>query len=117
MQTIADRFPYFEVQFTKDGQIHDHTEVDQLLAFAGQGGATDLFVVSHGWNNDMGGARQFAVFGILWPSKKFADEDQIPSGAASLAAPATGEAELTTKLEELKGFFDNPAADDVLSKA
>jgi len=142
MQTIADRFPYFEVQFTKDGQIHDHTEVDQLLAFAGQGGATDLFVVSHGWNNDMGearqlykelfervrdeidgdrpsgiGARQFAVFGILWPSKKFADEDQIPSGAASLAAPATGEAELTTQLEELKGFFDNPAADDVLSKA
>lgn len=144
MQTIADRFPYFEVQFTKDGQVNDATEVDQLLAFVGQGqgSVTDLFVISHGWNNDMGEARQlykelfehvrdeidgdrpsgiaarkFAVFGVLWPSKKFADDDQIPSGAASFGAPEPGEAELAAQLEELKGFFDNPAADAVLNEA
>ncbi|PYT09228.1 MAG: hypothetical protein DMF60_02975 [Acidobacteria bacterium] len=142
MQTLANLFPYFEVQFTKDGNVNDQAEVDQLLDFLGQGAVTDLFVVSHGWNNDMNearglyqelfssvrdeidgdrppaiAAREFAVIGILWPSKKFADEDAIPSGAASLAAPEADEAELIGQLEELKGFFDNNDDDALLSRA
>ncbi|MGQ0593070.1 MAG: hypothetical protein ACT4QB_10585 [Gammaproteobacteria bacterium] len=142
MQTIVDRFPYFEVKFTKEGEVHDEAEVDRLLDSVGQGNVTDLFAISHGWNNDMSearglykelfervrdeidadrpsgiGRRKFGVFGILWPSKKFADEDQIPSAAASLAAPEAGEAELTAQLEELKGFFDNPDADALLDQA
>jgi hypothetical protein len=131
-----------EAQFTKDGDVNDQAEVDQLLDFLGQGAVTDLFVVSHGWNNDMIEARglyqelfssvrdeingdrppgiairRFAVFGILWPSKKFADEDDIPSGAASLAAPEADGAELIAQLEELKGFFDNRDDDALLSRA
>ena len=142
MQTIADFFPYFEVQFTKKGEVNDPAEVNQLLDFLGQGDVTDILVISHGWNNDMtearglykeffervrdeissdrpGGiaARKFAVFGILWPSKKFADEDQIPSGAASLAAPEADTAELISQLDTLKGFFDNSDADLLLSRA
>lgn len=142
MQTIADLFPYFEVQFTKEGVVNDQAEVDQLLDFLAQGEVTDILVVAHGWNNDMKearalyqelfghvrdeingdkpsgiAARKFAVFGILWPSKKFADEDDIPSGAASLAAPEADSAELIAQLEELKGFFDNNDDDALLSRA
>lgn len=142
MATLADFFPYFEVQFTKDGEVNEPAEVQQLLDFVSQGNTTDLFAVSHGWNNDMPEARQlyeelfervrdeilgdrptgigdrkFAVFGILWPSKKFADEEDIASGAASLAAPEPDTATLVKQLEDLKGFFDNPRANDILTKA
>jgi len=102
-------FPYFEVQFTKDGKVHDPAEAQKVVDFAGGGGVTDLFVIAHGWNNDMADARslyagffarlrqevdaarvpgaagrQFGVLGILWPSKKFAEKELIPSGAAGL---------------------------------
>lgn len=142
MQTIADFFPYFEVQFTKDGAVNDQAEVDQLLDFLGQGTVSDVFVVCHGWNNDMNearvlyqnlfarvrdevegdrpagiGSRKFAVFGVLWPSKKFADEDDIPSGAASLGAPEPDGAELIAQLQKLKGFFDNHDGDSILTRA
>ena len=69
-------------------------------------------MISHGWNNDMSDARDlyarflaavrararqsaacrglrrgpFAVMAVLWPSKKFADEELIPSGAAALGS-------------------------------
>jgi hypothetical protein len=67
------------------------------------GNITDLFVISHGWNNNMEEARslyksffaqirteinnnrpagieqrKFAVLGILWPSMKFAEKELIP---------------------------------------
>ena len=32
-------------------------------------------------------ARKFAVLGVLWPSKKFAEEELIPSGAAAAGSP------------------------------
>jgi hypothetical protein len=57
MPNVAE-FPYFEVQFTKGSRVHDQSEVDQLLDFLGQGTTTDLFVISHGWNNHMKEARE-----------------------------------------------------------
>src|SRR5215212_5541775 len=108
MQDLAG-FRCFEVQFTRDGQVFDPHEVDDLLSFFDQATTTDLFVIAHGWNNDMAAARQlyanffgrvramfdaghvpgletrsFAVLAVLWPSKKFAAEDLIPSGAAAV---------------------------------
>jgi hypothetical protein len=44
-------FTHFPVEFTKRGRIFDPTQVDALLA--GLSACTDLFVVSHGWNNDV----------------------------------------------------------------
>lgn len=64
---------------------------------------TDLVLFSHGWNNDLADARKlysdlftalapfvaamsgrkFAAAAILWPSKKFTDEDLIPGGGAA----------------------------------
>lgn len=141
METISD-FPYFEVQFNKEGAIHDQEEVRQALEFLSKRKVTDLFVISHGWNNDMEearalydnffasmraelnnnrpaglGPREFAILGILWPSKKFADEDLIASGAASVGMAISEEEEMRKRLESFKGVFDHPDADARLERA
>lgn len=140
MQTTAG-FPYFEVQFNKEGSIHDDTEVKLLLDFMNEGTVTDLFVISHGWNNNLEDARKlykaffgqvraeidssrlpklqqrnFAVLGILWPSMKFEDAALIASGATSIGATQPGD-ELRQQLDLLKGVFDNPEADILLERA
>jgi hypothetical protein len=84
-------------------------QLQDLLAAAGR--STDVLVLAHGWNNDMadaralyallrdrleaqlpsvGGAagRSFTLAGFLWPSKKFADKDLIPGGAAAAGGGA-----------------------------
>ncbi len=147
-------FPYTEVQFTRDGHVHDVTDVDRLFAMASTAKVTDLLIVSHGWNNDMDQARRlyagllrhisaqlhsnavpgaagrtFGVAAVLWPSKKFADKELIPSGAASLddlvdktalaeqvddLAAALGEADAKQRLEAIKPLLprleDDPDA-------
>jgi hypothetical protein len=134
-------FPYFEVQFDKEGNVFDQSEVDKVLDFVSQHTASDLFVMSHGWNNDMNEARglyknffdrvndiagsgqvpgiesrKFAVLGILWPSKKFAEEELIASGAAGINSAVTV-AFLQKQLDNLKGVFDKPDADADIEKA
>lgn len=117
-------FPQFEVEFTKRGQIHDHRQLDSALDAIS--GLTDLFVLSHGWNNDMRDARllyenllksvddvigfgvvpgiagrNIGVLRIFWPSKKFADDELIPGGGAA-SATAENDASLSAVLESLK---------------
>jgi hypothetical protein len=141
MESIAD-FPFFPVEFTKDGEVANQAQADAVLAGLQATQATDLIVLSHGWNNDMADARdlyqrflaevrplldgpqpalnlstrRFAVLGILWPSKKFAEAELIPSGAASLDSPITNDM-LKAELERLKGTFDAPDADEKLTQA
>jgi hypothetical protein len=124
-------FPYFEVQFTKDGTPVDQGEIDRLGdAMAPVG---DLIVISHGWNNDMADARslyenlvaqiasmmpkvagvagrRFAVAGVLWPSKKFAEEDLIPGGAAAMTTGIVTEDSLAAQLDVLKDFVGDANA-------
>jgi len=134
-------FPYFEVQFTKKGDVFKSAEEKELIDFVKQGGTTDLFVISHGWNNDMADARNlydrlfkwvrhvldsaripgasnrsYAILAVLWPSKKFADDELIPSGAAGARSPI-GVAELRKQLDNLRGAFDAPKADQKLTRA
>lgn len=140
MQNLSG-FPYFEVEFNKQGAAHDQDQVKALTDFLATGSASDLFVISHGWNNDMSDARglygrffdcmrqvidsgkvpgsdarTFAIMAVLWPSKKFADKELIPSGAAGAESPITNDL-LRQELEELKGVFDHPNADAVLDQA
>jgi hypothetical protein len=116
MSTIAG-FPYFEIQFTREGSINDPQAAQHAVKEIANSGLTDLIVISHGWNNDMSHARKLyedffssarkvidtgkapglrdrkiAVLGVLWPSKKFADRDLIPSGAASAGDGMTDKA-------------------------
>ena len=61
MQTVAG-FPYFEVQFTKEGNVFGAAEVKALTDAVSQGGVQELLVVSHGWNNDVNDARKKPCF-------------------------------------------------------
>ncbi len=133
-------FPYFEIEVNKDGQFVKASQVDDAINFVkGKAGAVkDLFVISHGWNNDEADARnlyerfftelckafaqnaapgvspqQCAVVGILWPSKKFADSELIPGGAAALA-PDPG---LVAALDQLAELAEDPAAKAQIEKA
>lgn len=137
MDTIAG-LPFFPLEITKEGTLFSAQQKSAIENAAGQAGAgkvTDFFVISHGWNNDMAEARnlynelfanvaaqipkhaslanrKFAIVGVFWPSKKFADSELIPSGGA---AGLGGGADLSSalvkqKLESLKGTFDVPDA-------
>src|ERR1044071_4255534 len=111
-------YDYFEVQFTKYGALFARAPLDQLLAAVNNYSA--LFVLAHGWNNDEADARNlytnltrqlaaamprfplpgrtFAVLGLFWPAKKFADAELIPGGGAS----ASPDAVLASKVNRLK---------------
>ncbi len=117
----------FDVEFRKDGTIHDANEVAAVLD--GLTGLNDLIVLAHGWNNDkadakslydrfIASAEQVAAAGVVdgvqprrvgvvrmyWPSKRFADADLIPGGGAASVGEATtaSRASLTRVLDELK---------------
>jgi hypothetical protein len=132
MSTIAG-FPYFEIQFTKTGSVYLDSEVKSLSDYLEQQEPTDLFVISHGWLTDIKGAKQlyinffeqvrsilndgsvsdvgerkFAVLGVLWPSKKFADKEQTAGGAAS--ADSSLEEDVETQLAGLEELINDPKA-------
>jgi hypothetical protein len=134
-------FDLFEVQFTKDGAIHDPEESAALVDHIASNEITDLIALAHGWNNDMVEARalyerllgrmrevidsgsqgfladrSIVVFAILWPSKRFAEEEMIAGGGASVHGGADA-AELINKLDDLKGVFDDPNSDRNLEEA
>ncbi|KAA9338967.1 alpha/beta hydrolase family protein [Adhaeribacter soli] len=133
-------FPYFEIQFTKEGFAYAEDEENQLLNYVGNKDNLDLIVISHGWNNDMDEARELyrnfisklkaeidkhkgfnkniAIAGVLWPSKKFADKELIPGGGAASLDSSNEEGELLLYLESLKGFFDeSKTGDKILEEA
>jgi hypothetical protein len=99
--------PYYEINFNADGSLNTTGGGDGgLPAAVAQGGISDLFVLSHGWNNGVTSARDLyqamftlladqlgqhrstsAAVGILWPSLLFPDDD--PASPAP-HAPSTG---------------------------
>ncbi len=140
MASVAE-FPYFEVEFDKNGDVFNQAEVDTLTSFLAQNPVTDLVVLSHGWNDDMidarvlysrllecvrsviesnavpgVNARQFAVMAVLWPSKKFAQKQLIPGGAAGATSPVTNDS-IREQLDILVDLFDDPNATSTIDRA
>jgi hypothetical protein len=135
-------FPYFEVEFTKQGSPAKPQQINDLSQFlTNNPNITDLIVISHGWNNNNAEAldlykrfftsfrkqlngmsslaqRQFAILGVIWPSKKFADKDLIPAGAAA-ASLGNGPSleKIHARLDDLSGFFSAKDADSKLKQA
>jgi hypothetical protein len=131
-----DHYDYHPLQVAKDGSLVDRDQVRALRRLADD--ATDVLVVSHGWNNDMaeahalyeriavsldevrarqeaGGAdRSLAICGVLWPSKRFAERSLISGGAAAAGAadPHLGEDVL-----DLGSAFDGAEAEAALKEA
>ncbi|HJW58891.1 MAG TPA: serine-threonine protein kinase [Actinomycetota bacterium] len=126
--------PHWEIGFDEHGKAAQG-EVDALLAELPGKDLTDLFVFSHGWNNDRRQARRLyqlyfqqvpgllgrgggqgarvGTLGVVWPSKRWADEpeptgDGGGGGAAGLgdAAAAAAPADDTALVEDLKDVFE-----------
>jgi hypothetical protein len=132
------KMPYAAVEFTKDGHVADSSQVADALAMLDRVQATDVLVIAHGWNNDIGAAERLytqlsdnladripagsparpAVIGILWPSVRWADEDQIAGGGVALGddlttltsaiAASVDDPALAERLTELAGRLDTP---------
>lgn len=117
MNAIAG-IPYAEARFDKRGLLEN--------AIALPARATDLFVISHGWNsnaleaetlyrglfenfaavaqpNDLPG-RTFAIVGVVWPSKQFDEASSTPGDLAS-------------KLDRMKQTFTTPIDHAALEQA
>ena len=106
---IAGR-PHWEISFDENGRP-DQGAADALLAELPGQDLTDLFVFSHGWNNDRGQARRLyqlyfqqlpgllaqggaedvrvGTLGVVWPSKRWADEPE-PTGDGGDGGGAAG---------------------------
>jgi len=68
----------FEVEFTKDGKVFDATQLDALVA--GLAPISDLFVLSHGWNNNKQDASQLydALVGNIDKLLDLRDQPSVP---------------------------------------
>ena len=108
---IAGR-PHWEVDFDEHGKP-DRAGVDALLAELPGEDLTDLFVFAHGWNSDFrqarrlyqlyfqqvpgllaqggGQAARVGTLGVVWPSKRWADEPE-PTGGVDGGGAAAGSA-------------------------
>jgi hypothetical protein len=110
--TDINGLAYYEVDFNADGSLNTANGDGGLPAAVAAGGITDLFVLSHGWNNGVDSARDLyvamfgllaaqlgthlsssAAVGVIWPSLLFPDDDP----ATAPAVPSTG-AELAKAL-------------------
>jgi len=122
-------FPSREVEFDREGNIHQPQIVDAEMADFPAADITDLFVISHGWNNDIAeakqlyedffasaarvlkkdqppafapGKRRLAVLKVFWPSKRFTDEELIPGGGLASASPGEEDSAVLEQLERMK---------------
>jgi len=124
-------FPHWEAEFDENGAAVDAAAIDVLVDEA-SAKVTDLFVFSHGWNNDHATARDLCLrfftqmqtvltsrppatakigtVGILWPSIRWADETPPgrAGGAASLAAAAPAAPSDQQLALNLKSVFTKP---------
>jgi hypothetical protein len=142
----GEPLPHWEISFDERGTAN-RGEVDQLLAELPGKDLTDLFVFSHGWNSDRrqarrlydlyfgqvpgllargGSAARAGWLGVVWPSKRWADEPEptgelADGGAAGLgdgAVPAAAAAD-PALVQDLKDVFpgdDRGAALDELAR-
>jgi hypothetical protein len=126
MQTIAG-FPYWEVEFDSDGRPRDAQQASSHVTEIAQRNLSDLFIFSHGWNNDHGDARSIyrrffesarrvldaqpvqgsgsraGIVGVLWPSILFPDD--APAGESGGAASLDGTGTTADAIAELAKVF------------
>ncbi len=123
--------PLLPLAFDRQQRLVEPEQVDAVRDHLARAESTDLLVLSHGWNNDAADAlqlyrqlltnigeqargpwddREVAVVAVFWPSKRFADRDLIPGGAAELSGDVPT-AVLLAEIEDLRGSFDDSSLD------
>jgi len=115
MADTLGAFPFWKVRFNKDGTPADAAAIDTFASEVKSLGLTDLFIFSHGWNNDESDAtwlyEQFfgqvgklidagvnkknpaakiGVAGVIWPSILWPDDAPSRGPEPELPAPAGG---------------------------
>ena len=75
-ETVAG-FPFWELGFDKDGKPVSSAALDTFLRETAAQGLTDLFVFSHGWNNDPKTARDLYLR-FFTEVRKLLDNPQLP---------------------------------------
>ncbi len=128
-------FPSAEIEFDRDAKVIGG--LDEVLALA-KGEFTDVIFMSHGWNNDAREARELykllaasmrellnqdrvpalrdrkiALVGIIWPSKKFADEQGNVGGAAGVGS-GIEMAVITDQINDLRTLYPDPESQQTL---
>jgi hypothetical protein len=133
----SSNFRAAEVKFDTEGKVVDSD--DAVLALANEQSVTDLVLMSHGWNNDMADAgrlyarlaaslrdvigqhalpvgREIGLAALYWPSKRFAESDLIPGGAAA-AASLISEADVRGAIDDLRDVFTSVDQQAALDEA
>ena len=123
MQTIAG-FPYCEIAFDDDGRPLDAQQASRNVDEIAQSNLTDVFIFSHGWNNDRSDAREVyrrffesarrvlearpapssrpGIVGVLWPSILFPDDVPEPdAGGPASFDSTTGSGDPIAELEKV----------------
>lgn len=133
MSELAE-FPYIEIEFDANGTAALATSDDAAKAFVLENSITDLFVISHGWNNnrdeafelyddlfgsvrsllaigsvDLSG-RTFGILGIIWPSKKFTGAAAGAGANAAGFGNSESDETIHALLDELKDVLDGDEA-------
>ena len=100
------RLPYASVEFTTEGEAADDRRVTAAVTMVAEQQATDVLLLAHGWNSDIPQAerlferlvdnlapelrattRTVVAVGLLWPSVKWADDDDIAGGGVAVVDP------------------------------
>jgi hypothetical protein len=132
MPTQLAGFPHWELRFDEAGRLVEPEDYERLSTELPQQQLTDLFILSHGWNNNQAHARaiyerffgqmqsilqsqrllrvreaKIGTVGILWPSMRWADED-VPFGEGGAASfDGTHSSSNSELLTQLKQVFPN----------
>lgn len=117
------KLPYTEVEFDEKGGMPHPDQVREAASVVRDENATDVIVLSHGWNStfaqardlytrivesiagvrgDVAGAgdRRFVVVGVLWPSIRWAPDEGSGAGAGVDDDAATLVAEIRERVED-----------------
>lgn len=120
-------FPYWEAAFDEKGKLVQPSAIETMLRELDEQKLTDLFFISHGWNNDKRiagdmydrllsqmravldkqdgrGSRnvQIGAVGVYWPSMRWADEGTAVGGGVASFGGSPPDREL---VEQLKAVF------------
>jgi hypothetical protein len=138
MAQIIANFPFWSLEFDENGRAVDVDFLKTFIEEVSQQNLTDLFIFSHGWNNDLPTAmklykglfqeirklldnpaipqRREAIIGtagIIWPSIKWPDQEANNSmgGAAGLDSSD----QPASLVESLSSVYKTPAQQHLLS--
>lgn len=128
-------FPFWEAAFDENGKLRDSGAMDRAIAEIAGSKLTDLFIFSHGWNNDRNMAHVLydgffqqvrkliddpgfpkkrpancGVMGVFWPSILWPDEQAAAAphergGAAGVDAAPAAKANALATAEDLSTVF------------